>query len=197
MNDLVPRSTSRGGAEELSSLRAQWESTRAAWLFFRRLFEKEYIHSLLRFHKWDQEDTSPKVQPNDVVLVQRKGKVPVRYWPLARVLKVIPSSKDGIIRTVQLRMHGKTFFRHTRSIAPLQQTNELRRARFQSDIQRPSEQVRNTLSSTRNKYGVTTGKAEQKNAKPSPIKGNANGNASSQQIVTRSGRTVNPPPRFT
>ena len=67
-------------------------------------WKEEYLVHLHKRVKWrsQQQNTSP----GDIVLLKENDTFS-RTWPLGRVIKVYPGP-DGLVRTVDLRVNGKT-----------------------------------------------------------------------------------------
>ena len=64
----------------------------------------KHLHNLNVCHKWKVKRTC--IQVRDAVLIRDK-QVPRNRWPLGRVTEVKPS-RDGLVRSVELRLSSKT-----------------------------------------------------------------------------------------
>ena len=60
---------------------------------------------LHRRGKWKSQQSN--ISPRDIVLLKDDDTFS-RAWPLGRVLKVYPGP-DGLVKTVDLLLHGKTY----------------------------------------------------------------------------------------
>ena len=76
----------------------------------------QYLHTLQTRPKWAER--VPNLEPGrQVFLVE--GSTPVIGWPLATVEKTHPGP-DGLVRTVDIRLDGKTLTRAVNQLAPLE-----------------------------------------------------------------------------
>ena len=70
-------------------------------------FHSRYAQSLQVRNKWKQQSSSLKV--GDIVIVKDQS-LAGKNWPLAIVTKIFPA-KDGLVRVVEIRCHGKLYIR--------------------------------------------------------------------------------------
>ena len=87
--------------------RKRWRVTQHLANCFWSRWRKEFLQLLQNRQKWTEE--SRNLQVDDVVLLKEDGIVRGR-WPMARVVKVLPS-KDGLVRSVSLKVGEATFDR--------------------------------------------------------------------------------------
>ena len=80
--------------------RKRWRAIQHLSNQFWTRWKKEYLATLQQRNKW----TSPKrnFQINDVVLIKEES-TPRNQWPMGRVINVITSNHDELVRTVDLR----------------------------------------------------------------------------------------------
>jgi hypothetical protein len=65
---------------------------------------QEYITKLREFHEKRGLYSKRAIKVGDIVLMKNES-CARNYWPLAKVVRVYPSSKDGVIRTVRLQKY--------------------------------------------------------------------------------------------
>lgn len=96
--------------------RAQWKRVQCLSELFWQKWKKEYLHTLQTCRKWTS--AVPDLTEGSIVLL-KDNNVPRRSWPLARIVKVLPSD-NGRVRKVIVRGHrdGKNF-EYTRPITEL------------------------------------------------------------------------------
>ena len=70
-------------------------------------FRREYLPSLTVSHKWNRETRNLSV--NDVVLLVDES-VPRGFWPLARVIEVMPG-RDGRVRVCKIKTKNGIYTR--------------------------------------------------------------------------------------
>ena len=87
--------------------RKRWRVAQHLANCFWSRWRKEFLQLLQNRQKWTEE--SRNLQVDDVVLLKEDGIVRGR-WPMARVVKVLPS-KDGLVRSVSLKVGEATFDR--------------------------------------------------------------------------------------
>ncbi|XP_062611017.1 uncharacterized protein LOC134272834, partial [Saccostrea cucullata] len=96
--------------------RAQWKRVQCLSELFWQKWKKDYLHTLQTRRKW--KSVVPDLTEGSIVLL-KDNDVPRQSWPLARIVKVLPSD-DGRIRKVIIRVHrdGKNI-EYTRPISEL------------------------------------------------------------------------------
>lgn len=82
---------------------------------FWQRFVREFLPSLHGRNKW--LTPVPEIQQGDVVLFLEEKLQGL--WPLARVVAVYPTPRDGVIRHVDIKFRGKTIRRSVRTVVPL------------------------------------------------------------------------------
>ena len=87
--------------------RKRWRISQHMANAFWSRWRKEYLQLLQERQKWTEEKRNLMV--GDVVLLKEEGDARNK-WPLGRVMEVHPS-KDGLVRSVTLRVGGATFKR--------------------------------------------------------------------------------------
>ena len=87
--------------------RKRWRVAQHLANSFWSRWRKEFLQLLQSRQKWTEEKRN--LQLDDVVLWKEEGVVRGR-WPMARVVKVHPS-KDGLVRSVSLRVGQTTYDR--------------------------------------------------------------------------------------
>ena len=80
--------------------RKRWRRVQCLSEQFWRTWQKEYCHLLTKRQKWIKTDRNSQV--GDIVLLCDED-LPRISWPLAKVVKVYPSS-DGLVRKVQIML---------------------------------------------------------------------------------------------
>jgi hypothetical protein len=111
----VPDAVSSDDLQEPTDRRALLRYSREVWDAWRRT----YLHTLRKFRK-DQETTTP-IAVGDVVLVQDSTNPKNRaLWPLAKVLSLSSSEKDGRARTAWVQIGRKSFRRAVTHLIPLE-----------------------------------------------------------------------------
>jgi hypothetical protein len=68
---------------------------------------QEYMTKLREFHEKRGLLSKRAIKVGDIVLIKNEA-CARNYWPLAKVTRVFPSSKDGIIRRVHLTKYSQT-----------------------------------------------------------------------------------------
>ena len=85
--------------------RRRWRQVQYLTDVFWRWWVREYLPALQERQKWGAVRRNFAV--NDIVLVF-DNTVPRSSWPLGRVLEVYCSKKDGLVRSVKVKMKAST-----------------------------------------------------------------------------------------
>jgi len=88
--------------------RRRWRQVQYLADVFWRRWIREYLPTLQERRKWNR--TNRNFAVNDVVLVVDES-LPRSCWPLARILEVYQSRKDGLVRSVKVKMKSSTLVR--------------------------------------------------------------------------------------
>lgn len=81
----------------------------------RKRFRNEYLGQLKQSAKFVKYSDSLKI--GDLVLISNQQKR--IFWPLAKVIEVLPS-KDGVIRQVKVRTNNGEFLKTVQNLVPLE-----------------------------------------------------------------------------
>jgi hypothetical protein len=84
-------------------LSAQYRANRRRLTEFWKLWSVDYVNQLRCRSKW--LDPQPNFTEGQVVLHRQLNVLPME-WPLARIERCFPD-KNGVIRTVQIRVNGQ------------------------------------------------------------------------------------------
>lgn len=85
--------------DEDEKLLNRWQTTTRIVQAFWKRWRQEYLHTLQRRTKWENEKENIKV--GDIVLLQDPNRPPCD-WGMAKVIQVIPS-KDNLVRQVKIQ----------------------------------------------------------------------------------------------
>lgn len=101
--------------EDKISPRLRWTLLQQRTQHFWNRWSKEYLHELISRSKWTKGASNISV--GDVVIVKAAHTLPLR-WPIGRISEVFPG-KDGICRTVRVRLPSGNIIRPVSKIHPL------------------------------------------------------------------------------
>ena len=115
--------------EDLYS-RRRWRQVQCLADVFWRRWLKEYLPSLQRREKWNQERKN--IEVNDIVLVLQDN-TPRSSWPLARIIEVYRNRSDGCARSVKIKTSTSVFERPITKIVLLESSKEEQHGNQQSE----------------------------------------------------------------
>jgi hypothetical protein len=99
-------------------IRFQWRDRAKLANTFWDSFHKHYLTSLQEMSKWMVEGKAPKI--GDVVLVKVDNQKNRFNWPLATIVEVYPSPKDGLVRVVGVRARDAILKRDIKALYRLE-----------------------------------------------------------------------------
>jgi len=205
LNEPLPQD--RQGDAQNSNLRQMWKRQTRKRAEFQKQFQERYVSSLIPMNKWMESKNDQEIKVGTIALLKEDRLMGKEKWPLARVEEVFPGP-DGIVRVVKLKCRGVTMKRPVRSLAVLEQTPEAKPAETttaavgQSGSGPPKMQagctstVQKSATHADGQQVHTTAKRKA-NKKPLEKEAPSPKTASQQPVVTRAGRTVKRPSRWT
>ena len=97
-------------------LGSRWRHRQLVTQHLQRRWRHEYLRSLRQWRGVDSPGRYSK--PGDIVLV--KDGTYKLHWPLARLVKVFPSARDGVPSATQILLRGKLTRRASQLLCPLE-----------------------------------------------------------------------------
>ncbi len=98
-----------------------WDERQKCTRAFRQLFIEQYVATLRELKKWKKLESPTQV--GDLCLMSEPN-VKRRDWPLAVVDQLVSNQKDGLVRTVRLRLADRFVTRSIRSLIFLKHLEE-------------------------------------------------------------------------
>lgn len=168
----------------------------------RNRFRNEYLSQLL--HQNIRRSGENNVKVGDIVIIEVENKKRID-WPIAEVIELFPSI-DGIIRSVKVRTNKRETTRPIQRLYRLETAVE--ELKDSGDMQEVTKVINKQINNSRERKSKDKGKDEEKEIKENEEEDKEEVEEVSREeeihkekeeneiIITRSGRTIKKPDRF-